>query len=433
SEVKQILGQAHNAYLSWRHTTLQQRSDLLFAIAKVIKADMKSCAKLATLEMGKPIEQSRAELAKCAKTMEYYARKGPRILANEIIKTEAKKSYITYQPLGVVLAIMPWNFPYWQVFRALAPIILSGNAMLLKHASNVSGCALAIHNILKKAGAPEFLFQILLVKSDKVADIIAAPEVSAVTFTGSTTAGRKVATIAAHNLKKQVLELGGSDAYLVLEDATIPLAVQTCYDARFVNSGQSCVADKRFVVDKKVAKVFEQKMKLKVEAATYGNPIFTRNTIGPMARVDLRDELHQQVLKSIAAGAQLLCGGYIPDHPGAFYPPTLLTNVRKCMPAYDEEMFGPVAVIIIAEDEADAITIANDTEYGLGSAIFSKDRKRAQHIAQYLMQAGSCFINAAVHSDPRLPCGGIKKSGYGRELSYYALREFVNIKTIVVQ
>lgn len=432
-QIDQSLKNAHKAYQSWSQTSMKDRSNLLLEIAKAIRADVEKYAQLSTAEMGKPIAQSRGELEKCAKTMEFYAKEGPRFLANEIVQTEARKSFVTYQPLGVVLAVMPWNFPYWQVFRAMAPIIMSGNAMMLKHASNVSGCALAIEKILKKAKAPKGLFQTLLVSSATVADIISRPEISAVTFTGSTTAGKKVASIAAQHLKKQVLELGGSDAYIVLEDADINLAVQTCFEARFINSGQSCVAAKRFIVVKQLRQEFETKMLAKVQEASFGVPTDESNTIGPMARIDLRDELHQQVNRSIQSGAKLLCGGFIPEGKGAFYPPTLLSGVKKGMAAYDEELFGPVAVIIEAKDEKEAIKIANDSEYGLGSAIFSKNRKHAEMIAQQLIQAGSCFINAAVHSDPRLPFGGIKNSGYGRELSSFALKEFVNIKTIVVQ
>lgn len=432
-EVKLALKQSHKAYQKWSQTSMEERSALMLNIAAAIRKELESYAQLASLEMGKPILQSRSELEKCARTFEFYAKEGPGFLANEIVKTEDRKSFVSFQPLGTVLAIMPWNFPYWQVFRAMAPILMSGNAMLLKHASNVSGCALAIQSILKKAKAPAGLFQTLLLPSAHIEALIAAPEVSAITFTGSTNAGRKVAAIAAQNLKKQVLELGGSDAYVVLEDADIDLAVQVCLEARLINTGQSCVAAKRFIVVKKLRKEFEAKMIEKIKMATYGSPSDESVTIGPMARVDLRDELHKQVKRSIKSGAKLLHGGVLPKGAGAFYPPTLLSNVKKGMAAYEEELFGPVAVIIEAKDEKDAINIANDSEYGLGSAIFSKDRKRAEHIAQQLMQAGSCFINAAVHSDPRLPFGGIKNSGYGRELSAYALREFVNIKTIVVE
>lgn len=432
-QVSLSLAQAHKAYQQWSQTSMKERSALMLAIAKAIRSELESYAQLATLEMGKPIIQSRAELEKCARTFEFYAKEGPGFLANEIVKTEDRKSFVSYQPLGVVLAIMPWNFPYWQVFRAMAPILMSGNAMLLKHASNVSGCALAIDKILKNARAPKGLFKTLLLPSSEIEALIAAPEIAAITFTGSTAAGRKVAAAAAQNLKKQVLELGGSDAYVVLEDADIDHAVKTCLEARLINTGQSCVAAKRFIVVKKVRKAFEQKILESIRATSFGAPTDESVTVGPMARIDLRDELHQQVMKSIKSGATLLHGGTIPEGQGAFYPPTLLTNVKKGMTAYEEELFGPVAVIIEAKDEKDAINIANDSEYGLGSALFSKDRKRAEKIAEKLIQAGSCFINEAVHSDPRLPFGGIKHSGYGRELSSFALREFVNIKTIVVR
>lgn len=431
-QVKSALSRSQKAFLKWSSTDISERSALLIRIAAVIRKDLDQYAGLATLEMGKPIVQSRSELEKCARTFEFYAKEGPAFLANEMVQTEERKSFVSFQPLGTVLAVMPWNFPYWQVFRAMAPILMSGNAMLLKHASNVSACALAIEKILKKAKAPQGLFQTLLLPSEQVAGLIAAPEIAAVTFTGSTNAGRKVASIAALNLKKQVLELGGSDAYIVLEDADLDLAVKTCLEARLTNGGQSCVAAKRFVVVKKLRKEFEARMLEQIRLTTYGSPMDESVTIGPMARADLRNELHKQVQQSIKAGAVLLHGGVLPKGAGAFYPPTLLTGVKKGMPAYEEELFGPVAVIIEATNEKDAIRIANDSEYGLGGAVFTKDRKRGAMIAEQLMQAGSCFVNEAVHSDPRLPFGGIKNSGYGRELSAYALREFVNIKTVVV-
>ena len=382
--------------------------------------------------MGKPINQSRAEVEKCAMSLEYYATHGGKMLQDELVTTDAQKSFVSFQPLGVVLAVMPWNFPYWQVFRAMGPILMAGNTMLLKHASNVSGCALAIEDILNEAGAPRNLFQTLLLPASEVSELIAHPSIAAVTFTGSTTAGKQVASVAASHIKKQVLELGGSDAYILLIDADLDLAVRTCVNGRLVNSGQSCVAAKRFIVVKELKSAFEQGMLAAFEATSFGDPLDEKNKIGPMARKDLRDELHQQVLESIAKGAVLLCGGYIPDGEGAYYPPTILTNVKKGMPAYDDELFGPVAAIIEAHDEADAIHKANDTIYGLGSGIFSQDIQRAEEIATKELQAGSCFVNAFVHSDPRLPFGGIKQSGYGRELSGYGIREFVNIKTVYV-
>lgn len=432
-QVQKALKQAGKAFTGWSAASIKDRTALLLRIASEIRLQKEKLAVLATLEMGKPVAQSREELEKCARAFEYYAQEGPGLLKDELVSTDARKSYVTFRPLGVVLAVMPWNFPYWQVFRAMAPILMAGNAMLLKHASNVSGCALAIEQLVKKAGAPAHLFQSLLVPSARIADIIAAPEIAAVTFTGSTAAGRKVAEAAARNLKKQVLELGGSDAYIILEDADINVAVEVCFNARLVNTGQSCLAAKRFIAVKSVRKIFEEKMLARMKQAPYGDPMDTANKIGPMARVDLRDELHDQVTRSIAAGAQLLCGGFVPEGPGAYYPPTLLTGVKKGMPAYSEELFGPVGVIIEVKDEAAALKVANDSEYGLGGAIFSKNIKRAEMLAATALEAGSCFVNTAVHSDPRLPFGGIRNSGYGRELSGYALREFVNIKTVFIK
>ena len=424
--------QAHKAFGAWQKKSFSERGAVLKSIAAQLRKQQKALAALATTEMGKPIVQSLAEVEKCAMTLEFYAKNGADFLKDQIVATDARKSYISYQPLGTVLAIMPWNFPYWQVFRAMAPILMAGNTMLLKHASNVSGCALAIEKILKDAGAPKGLFQTLLLPSKDIKKLIAHPAVSAVTLTGSTAAGKEVASAAASHIKKQVLELGGSDAYIILKDADMKLAVKTCVDGRLVNSGQSCVAAKRFVVEKAVYKEFEQGMLAAFTEAKYGNPFDEAHKIGPMARRDLRDELHQQVVKSIEKGAKLLCGGYLPEGEGAFYPPTILSRVKKGMPAYDEELFGPVAAIIEANDEADAIRIANDSIYGLGAGIFSKNKKRAEEIAAKELQAGNCFVNAFVHSDPRLPFGGIKESGYGRELSAVGIREFVNVKTVFI-
>lgn len=432
TKVKKALQQAHKTYNEWRLFTLKERGAVLKKIAAQLRKEKQKLAELATAEMGKPIQQSLDEVEKCARTFEFYAKEGLKFLADEKVETDARKSYVSFQPLGVVLAIMPWNFPYWQVFRAMGPAIMAGNTMILKHASNVSGCALAIESVVKKAGAPKGLFQTLLLPSSQMKDIIAEPAISAVTLTGSTAAGKAVASVAASHIKKQVLELGGSDAYIVLEDADMTNAVQISVNGRLVNSGQSCVAAKRFVAVKAIRKEFEQQMVALMKAATFGDPMDRSNKIGPLARVDLRDTLHEQVQKSIAMGAKLLCGGYIPEGPGAFYPPTVLTNVKKGMPAYDEELFGPVAAIIEAKDEKDAIRIANDSIYGLGAGIFSKNRARAEQIAAKELQAGNCFVNAFVHSDPRLPFGGVKESGYGRELSIFGIREFVNVKTVFI-
>ncbi len=433
TEIEQALIRAQNGFEKWRQATFKERSAVLKSIAKELRKQKTALAELATKEMGKPIAQSIAEVEKCAFTFDFYAKNGAQQLKDEIIETDARKSYISFQPLGVVLAIMPWNFPYWQVFRAMAPALMAGNTMLLKHASNVSGCALAIEEVLKKANTPKGIFQTLLIPSSEIKSLIAKPQIAAITLTGSTKAGSEVAAEAGRHIKKQVLELGGSDAYIILEDADMELAVKTCVDGRLVNSGQSCVAAKRFVVVKSVRKEFERLMLALMQEAKFGDPFDKQNKIGPMARQDLRDDLHQQVLKSIEAGAKLLCGGYIPESDGAFYPPTMLTNVKKGMPAYDEELFGPVAAIIEAKNEKDAIRIANDSIYGLGAGIFSKNRKRAETIAAKELQAGNCFVNSFVHSDPRLPFGGIKQSGYGRELSTFGIREFVNVKTVFIQ
>lgn len=440
--VERALNASRKAFESWRQTSFKERAQVLKAIAAQLRKDQKMLAELATREMGKPIQQSLDEVAKCAKTFDFYAKEGARMLADEVIQTDARKSFVSYQPLGTVLAVMPWNFPYWQVYRCAAPILMAGNTMVLKHASNVSGCALEIEKIFKKAGAlalsgsevPKGLFQTLLLPSGEVADLIADPRINAVTFTGSTSAGSKVAEAAGRAIKKQVLELGGSDAYVILEDADLDLAIKVCTEARLVNTGQSCVAAKRFVVVKSLRKEFEQRLKESFEAVKWGgDPMDKSMRIGPMARMDLRDALHEQVMDSVANGAKILCGGKLPEGEGAFYPPTILANVKKGMPAYDEELFGPVATIIEAKDEADALRKANDSIYGLGGAIFSKNRKRAENLAARELQAGNCFVNAQVHSDPHLPFGGTKQSGYGRELGVFGIREFTNIKTVFIQ
>ena len=432
-KVENSLKTARKTFEEWRQLPFSKRAVVLKNIAKEIRKEKHRLVKLAVQEMGKPIQQGYYEVEKCAATLEFYAANGAKFLANEIVKTDARKSYVSYQPMGVVLAIMPWNFPYWQVFRAFAPTVMAGNVMILKHASNVSGCALAIEKIILKGGAPEGLLQTLLIPSSRVEKLIDDPRIAAVTLTGSTAAGSKVAEAAGRNLKKQVLELGGSDAYIILEDADMDIAVEIAVRGRLVNSGQSCIAAKRFIVVKSVYKEFEKRFTEQMKKATWGDPMDEKSRIGPMARTDLRDQLHEQVLKSIEKGAKLLCGGFIPDGPGAFYPPTVLTKVKKGMPAYDDELFGPVAAIIEAKDEKDAMRIANDSIYGLGGGIISKNRARAEKMAAEELQAGSCFVNDFVHSDPHLPFGGTKQSGYGRELGSFGIHEFVNIKTVYVK
>lgn len=431
--VQNKLEQAHKAFKKWSNVSVRQRSSYLRSLADYLSKHKKSLGELATDEMGKPFAQSLAEIEKSASALHYYAEKGPRFLERELIETEAQKSYVSFQPIGTVLAIMPWNYPYWQVFRAMGPILMAGNSMVLKHASNVTGCALAIERALQEAGLPEHVFQSLLVPSSSVAQIIAHEHVQAVTFTGSTSVGGQVAAQAGMHLKKQVLELGGSDAYLVLADADLAKAVEICVTSRLNNTGQSCISAKRFIVDKKVSKVFSAQMAELMQKKAFGDPKNAATALGPLARHDLRDQLHKQVTESIEKGATLLCGGYLPEGAGAFYPATVLSNVKKGMPAYDEELFGPVAAIIEAEDEEDAIRLANDSSFGLGGAVFSRDLKKAEKIAEESLEAGSVFVNDFVRSDPRMPFGGIKQSGYGRELGQYGLREFVNIKTISIR
>ncbi|QJD94654.1 NAD-dependent succinate-semialdehyde dehydrogenase [Mucilaginibacter robiniae] len=425
--------QTHNAWLKWKLTTAEERSTLLNQMARVLNNRKQELAKLMAVEMGKPVAQGISEIEKCASVCEYYAEHAASHLQNQIIETEAQKSYVSFQPIGVVLAIMPWNFPFWQVFRFLAPALAAGNCGVLKHASNVPGCALAIEEIVQQAGFPEHVFQTLLVGSDKVDAIIENPYIKAVTITGSTQAGMKVAQKAGSLIKKTVLELGGSDPYLILEDADLELAATTCTDSRLINSGQSCIAAKRFIVVKEVAEKFTQLMLAKMKVKVMGDPLSEQTEVGPQARIDLRDDLHQQVQASIEKGAQCLLGGEVPEGTNAFYPPTILTQVKKGMPAFDEELFGPVASIIEVADEAEALAVANNSVFGLGSAVFTQDLERGQRIAETGLEAGSCFVNSLVKSDPRLPFGGIKESGFGRELGLFGIHEFVNIKTVYIR
>lgn len=431
-EAARIIEQAHEAFLKWRAQPLSERGRVLKAAAAELTAQRDRLAVLMADEMGKPVQQGRSEIEKCALTCQFYADHAAEMLAPEPVATDARKSFIAFEPLGVVLAIMPWNFPLWQVFRFAAPALMAGNAAVLKHASNVTGCALAIEDIFRRAGAPEGLFGVALVGSQQVAALIEHPRVRAVTLTGSTPAGKAVAAKAGSVLKKTVLELGGSDPYVILEDAELEPAVETCVATRLVNAGQSCVAAKRFIVVEPIRAAFERRFVELMQARVVGDPLQDSTAVGPMARRDLRDELHKQVQRSIERGARLLLGGVVPDGPGAFYPPTVLTDVAPGMPAYDEELFGPVAAIIPVRDEAEAIRVANDTPFGLGAAVFTKDLARGERIATKEFDAGCCFVNAFVRSDPRLPFGGIKESGYGRELSAFGLREFVNIKTVYI-
>jgi succinate-semialdehyde dehydrogenase/glutarate-semialdehyde dehydrogenase len=431
--VSGIVDRCHEAFLAWREVPFGERARLMRAAARVLRDRREGFARLMTEEMGKPVAGGRSEVDKCAWACDFYAGEAERFLTPEPVETDASRSFVAFEPLGVVLAVMPWNFPFWQVFRFAAPGLMAGNAGLLKHASNVPGCAMAIEGVFREAGFPENLFRTLLVGSPQVDRVIEHPRVAAVTLTGSTPAGKAVASKAGACLKKTVLELGGSDAYLILEDADLDAAVETCVASRLINSGQSCIAAKRFIVPRKLAGEVERLFVEKMRARKMGDPREEDTDVGPQAREDLRDGVHQQVEASIKKGARLLLGGEIPERPGAWYPPTVLADVRPGMPAHDEEVFGPVAAIIPVDDEEEAIRVANGSPFGLGAAVFTRDVERGQEIATRRLEAGCCFVNDLVRSDPRLPFGGIKESGYGRELGPYGIREFVNIKTVYVK
>lgn len=416
----------------WAQAPIAERAIPMMRTADLLEEAREDLAGLMAAEMGKPLAQGRGEVEKCAWVCRHYAENAEQILADEQIEAGRSSSYVAYRPLGVVLAVMPWNFPFWQVFRFVAPALMAGNGGLLKHASNVTGCALAIDRIITEAGFPDGLFRTLVVPSSRVDEILEHPSVVAATLTGSDPAGRAVAAKAGSLLKKTVLELGGSDPYIVLADADLARAAETCAASRLINGGQSCIAAKRFIVEAPVVEEFTSLLASAFSNTVVGDPLDEATTMGPMARVDLRDDLHTQVEASVAAGARLVLGGAVPDGPGAFYPPTLLTDVQDGMPVYREETFGPVAAVIEAAGLDDAVRIANDTEFGLGAAIFTSDLELGEQVARDRLEAGACFVNAFVASDPRLPFGGIKMSGYGRELSDMGMREFLNAKTVVV-
>lgn len=432
-EIEDKINNCQRTWLNYREIGYKEKSVWMLNLSKTLLTNKERLANIMSLEMGKPLKDGMAEIEKCATVCEYYANNSSYFLKDELIETEANKSFISYQPLGIVLAIMPWNFPYWQVFRFLAPALMAGNAAILKHASNVTGCALAIEEMVVNAGFPKDIFHTIILNSKELEPVIENQFIKAVTLTGSTSAGKKVAQFAGSLIKKTVLELGGSDPYLVLEDADLEMAAETSVNSRLINNGQSCIAAKRFIVLKSIEKEFTSLFLKKMKLKTFGDPSNKEYNLGPMARKDLRDELHQQVERSLAKGAKCILGGEIPKTKGAFYPPTILTNVSKGMPAYNEELFGPVASIITVENEEEAIEIANDTSFGLGAAIFSNDIEKAEKIAKYKIQAGCCFVNSLVKSDSRLPFGGINQSGYGRELGMIGIKEFVNIKTIYIK
>lgn len=430
--VEEYLLRANESYIEWKKTTYSHRSNLLYKVADLLEKNAETYAEAITLEMGKTLISAISEIKKCAWVCRYYADNSASFLADKQISTDASKSYVTHQPLGIILAVMPWNFPFWQVFRFAAPTLMVGNVALLKHASNVSGSSLLIEKIFLEAGFPEHVFSSLIIKSSQVESIIANPLFKAISLTGSEVAGKAVASVAGKYIKKCVLELGGSDPYIILADADLDLTVRQCTQSRLLNSGQSCIGAKRFIVHQDIYDEFLIKFKAEMQKAKFGNPLDVSVDMGPMARFDLRNELHNQVIDSLKAGANCVLGGEIPELDGAFYPPTILTNVQKGMPAYEEELFGPVASVIRAKDDKEAVVIANDTSYGLGSCVFTRNLEKGERLAKYELQAGACFVNQFVKSDPRLPFGGIGSSGYGRELSVHGLMEFVNVKTVYV-
>ena len=440
-EAWQIAAAAAAAQKLWRKTPIAERGKLMHAAARVMRANKARYAALMTAEMGKTITEGQSEIEKCAATADYFAAHAaafltPRPQAMSEGHTgpgPTPKAFVTFNPLGVVLAVMPWNFPFWQALRFCAPHLMAGNGGVLKHASNVPGCALALEEVFRAAGFPPDLFRTVLIRSQQVKALIEDPSIAAVTLTGSVDAGKAVAAAAGAVLKKAVLELGGSDGYIVLEDADITRAARVCAAARMINAGQSCIAGKRFVVVESVRAAFEAAFVAAMRAYVFGDPNEATTRLGPLQSVRARDELDEQVRRSVAAGARLLLGGEVPKRPGAWYPATVLTNVSAGQPAHDEELFGPVAAIIGARDEADAIRIVNDTRFGLGNAVLTRDLARGERIAAEELDSGLAFVNQSVRSDARLPFGGVKESGYGRELSEFGIHEFCNIKTVFVQ
>lgn len=429
-----VVSQAGDMFEDWsKLTPIEDRCLMIKRVAEVLRDDIDPLAELITLEMGKTLVEAKAEIEKCAWVCDFYADNGPRFLADESIETDASKSYVAYLPLGVVLAVMPWNFPFWQVFRFAAPALVAGNIAILKHASNVPQCALAMEEVFRKAGFPDHIFSTLMIGSNQVESVIRHPVVRAVTLTGSENAGRKVAEISGSELKKTVLELGGSDAFIVLDSANIAQAVEGAVKGRFLNMGQSCIAAKRFIVDQTIVDDFTEQFKQAIESTfVAGNPMDESTTLAPMARQDLLDELHQQVMRSVEMGAKIVTGGYQLDRPGCFYAPTILTDVTSEMPAWSEEFFGPVAIVIKASEPAHALGIANASDFGLGGAIWTEDLTTAETMARG-MESGATFVNNMSFSDPRMPFGGVKNSGYGRELAEQGIREFTNVKSIWIK
>ncbi len=428
-QVSEALDQARAAFQRWRQTPFAERADLLRRVAAYLRHHSAELARDATLEMGKPIVESEAEIEKCAWNCEFYADNAAAFLADEPVVTNAAASYVSYLPLGVVLAVMPWNFPYWQVIRFAAPALMAGNTAVLKHASNVTGAALAIERVFREAGLPEGAFRTLIVPGSEVERIIADPRIAAVTLTGSDAAGVSVAAAAGRALKKTVLELGGSDPFIVLEDADLDAAARMAVRSRYQNTGQSCIAAKRFIVADAVAESFVEKLAAEAARLRVGDPLDRETQVGPLARGDLREALERQVRASVEMGARVVLGGTPIAGKGYFYAPTVLADVTPEMPAFREETFGPVAAVIRARDAAEAVALANDSPYGLGGNLWTRDIQRGRELARRI-ESGGVFINGMTASDPRLPFGGVKRSGYGRELSVFGIREFTNIQTV---
>lgn len=430
NELSETIDNADRAFNEWKNTPISKKIDLLLRLENVLLSNKIPYSTLITEEMGKVFNESQAEIEKCAWLCRYYAENAEKFLQIRRVQTEASLSYVSYQPMGIILGIMPWNFPFWQVMRFAVPCIMAGNTAMVKHASNVQGCARSIAFAFEQAGFPKYIYNNIPLSSTHIKSLITDRRIKGVSLTGSEKAGRSVAELAGASLKKTVLELGGSDPFLILKDADIGLAADICLKSRMINAGQSCIGAKRIIVDKRVYTDFVEQTKKNIQKVKHGNPMDDDTNIGPLARNDIRTILHQQITESLASGTLCMHGGYIPDGKAFFYPPTMLVNIYKSSPAYTEELFGPVLSILIAEDEFDAIRLANDVNFGLGAAVFSKDIDKAKHIAERELNAGIVFINELVKSDPRMPFGGINESGYGRELGEYGLKEFVNIKSV---
>jgi succinate-semialdehyde dehydrogenase/glutarate-semialdehyde dehydrogenase len=428
-EVEARIAEAAAAFRDWREESSEERSACLRRAADALRRDRGELGALMTREMGKPISEAKAEIDKCAWVCDFYAENGARFLAPEPAESDGSQAFVRFDPLGCVLAVMPWNFPFWQVFRFAAPALAAGNVGILKHASNVPGCALAIERILRDAGIPAGAFSVLLVGSEGVDDVIADERIAAVTLTGSEPAGRAVAAAAGRHLKKTVLELGGSDPFIVLADVEVGRVAEAAAKARCINSGQSCIAAKRFIVEEPIAEAFETALVEAMNGLRVGDPMDPDTEVGPLARADLRDELDEQVRRSVEAGATVLAGGQRLAGTGFFYAPTVLAGVEPGTPAFEEEIFGPVAAVVRARDVDHAVDLANRSSFGLGASVWSGDAERGRALAPRI-EAGAVFVNGIVKSDPRLPFGGVKRSGYGRELGKFGIREFVNIKTV---